>query len=610
MAIINNRVTEDGDVLIIQPEVPIIGLLSLYNFVDTTDGEVQTDYFRKEFRYSTNGGVTYSEWIELSLLNISNVTITKYNQFFIEYRYTRIGNTPEIDLEFDDILVSGTFEELPYPIYNTTNFKKFFQVNDINVFGWALNVLEKLYQTGILPEYVVRNRGNNNLEDEDFIVYFNTITHYFALIVYFARQFRDISQSPLLLEEFLRQKGIELGNITTNEKIDVYNDYLTQFKQRGTSDMMKKATPTNIDGELLRLLRYSDPEEFIMALLRPKETGWCIGYSSPTWPGTGHMINLVKGYEYTEEVVDLDKYPLKNLSYIYVEDNALKISSVLAGNSAGISYIEDETKKIVVSPNLDYEISFMIKTDALDNDLIFAIKGYDSSGNNINFMSAKLGGSSNYFVNSKPLPIVNQYYWVRGILYNKDKTADIDDYCFPEGNNLKFGSEDTRYIVPVILLNNTTISTSDNFWIKDIKIRPLQIPFTQGQLGIHDIVMGYVVNNNPEKSVIELEEFMKNFMINADSFLKVRYTNKVVYFEPSTVSSDGVLSIYNNEKGTYLDFYDQNNTTLIQRVNIYNRVKEGVDLSLYSSIVAGTYTLRLSNTDTLYKTLTEKLIVV
>lgn len=610
MAIIQNRVTEEGDVLIIQPEVPIIGLLSLYNFVDTTVGETQTDYFRKEFRYSTNGGVTYSDWMELNLISIESVLITKYNQFFIEYRYTRVGITPEIDLEFQNILVSGTFEELPYPTYNSTYFKQFFEVNNINVFGWALNVLEKLYQTGIIPEYVVRNQGNNNLEDEDFIVYFNTITHYFAIIVYYARQYRDISQSTFILEEFLRQKQIELGNLTVNEKIDVYNDYLTQFKQRGTSKVVSKATPANIDGEMLRLLRYSDPEEFIMALLRPKETGWCIGTSSPTWSGTENMINLIKGYEYTEEVIDLTKYPLKDSENISIEDGSMKISSVAAGGSSGISYIEDETKKITVSPNLDYEISFMIKTDALDNNLIFALKGYDISENNINFISVKLGSSSNYFVNSRPLIKTGQYYWVRGILYNKDKTVDVNDYCFPDGNNLKFGSADTRYIVPVILLNNTTISTSDSFWIKDIKIRPLQTPFTQGQLGIHDIVMGYVVNNNPEKSVVELEEFMKNFMINADSFLKVRYMNKVVYFEPSTVSSDGVLSIYNNEKGTYLDFYDQNNTTLIQRVNVYNRVKEEIDLSLYSSIVAGTYTLRLSNSDTLYKTLTDKLIVV
>lgn len=610
MAIIDNRVTEEGDVLIIKPEVPIIGLLSLYNFVDTTVGESATDYFKKEFRYSTNGGITYSSWAELTLLNIENVSITKFNQFIIEYRYTRVGDTPLVDLTFENILVSGTFESLPYHTYNSTYFKQFFEVNNINVFGWALNVLEKLYQTGILPEYVVRNRGNNNLEDEDFIVYFNTITHYFAIIVYYARQFRDISQTPFILEEFLRQKQIELGNLTINEKIDVYNDYLTQFKQRGTSEVVNKATPTNIDGELLRLLRYSDPEEFIMALLRPKETGWCIGTSSPTWSGTENMINLIKGYEFSDDVLDLSKYPLTNTSHILFEDGAIKITGVPAGEVAGISYLEDSSKPIVVSTNQDYEISFWVKTSSLDNNLIFAIKGYDANMLNINFSSAKVNGSNNFLVNSKKLPMANQYYWVRGILYNIDKTVNIDDYCFPLGNNLKFSSVNTRYIVPIILLDNQTASVSGDMWVKNVKIRPLQIPFTQGQLGIHDIVMGYVVNHNPDKSITELEEFIKNFMINADSFLKVRYTNKVVYFEPSTVSSDGVLSIYNNEKGIYLDFYDQNNTTLIQRVNVYNRVKEEIDLSLYSSIVAGTYTLRLSNQDTLYKTLTEKLIVV
>src|SRR5690554_6466361 len=135
MAIIENKVTAEGDVLIIKPEVPVVGLVSLLNFVDTTVNESATDYFLKEFRYSVDAGITFSSWIELTLPNIQSVSISKENQFVIEYRYTRVGNAPEVDLEFEDILVSGEIEELPYPIYKSTYFDDFFNVNDINVYG-------------------------------------------------------------------------------------------------------------------------------------------------------------------------------------------------------------------------------------------------------------------------------------------------------------------------------------------------------------------------------------------------------------------------------------------------------------------------------------------
>ena len=213
MAVIENGSTEAGDVLIIRPEVPIVGLISLYQFVDTTVNETETDYFRKEFRYSVDGGTTFNSWTELTLVNIQAVEITKYNQFVIEYRYTRVGETPDTTISFEDILVSGDISAIEYPVYTKTPFSDFFSMNDINVFGWALNVLEKLYRKGmILPDYIQRADNNSNLEDEDFIVYWNSITHFFAIIVYFARQFENFETNEILLEEFLKNKDLAFSD--------------------------------------------------------------------------------------------------------------------------------------------------------------------------------------------------------------------------------------------------------------------------------------------------------------------------------------------------------------------------------------------------------------
>jgi len=525
MAIIDNRVTEEGDVLIIKPEVPIIGILSLLNFVDTTQNESPSDYFLKEFRYSENGGIIFSDWIELTNLNISNIVITKYNQFIIEYRYTRVGDAPEVELEFDDILVSGTFEDLPYPIYNTTFFKDFFEVNDINVFGWALNVLEKLYLKGILPEYIVRGENlNNNLEDEDFIVFWNAITHYFAILVYYARQFKDISQIPSLLEQFLLNRGIELGNATAEDSIYIFNNLIDQFRLRGTSSIInKKSDGFTIDGEFLRLIWFNAPEEFIFALLRSDEVGWCISKSSPMWNGTENMINLIKGYEFTKEVIDLTKYPLINSGLISISGDDMVVDNIPASETGGIYQDGDDSKKIIISPDLDYEISFFVKVDNLSTPITFELKGYDNVGGHINLESVKSGASSNSFFIRKTLKIVDQFYWVRGILYNQNKSTDGNDYIFPEGNNLR-STANLKYIVPNILLDNSLgggVSGSMN--LTNIKIRPLNTPFTRGQLGLNNIILSYLINNNSEYNVTKIEDITKNSLINATNFLKINY---------------------------------------------------------------------------------------
>ncbi len=126
MAIVENKVTEEGDVLVIKTEYPVVGLVSLTQFVDTTVNEDTENYFSKQFRYSLDGGVTYSDWTELNLENIQSIEITKYDTFVIEYKYIRVGDESSVELEFDDILVSGEEEDLPYPVYDKTYFKQFF----------------------------------------------------------------------------------------------------------------------------------------------------------------------------------------------------------------------------------------------------------------------------------------------------------------------------------------------------------------------------------------------------------------------------------------------------------------------------------------------------
>lgn len=526
MAIIENRVTEDGDVLIIKPEIPIVGLISLTQFVDTTVNESETDYFLKEFRFSQDGGLNFSDWIELNISNLQSLVISKFDSFIIEYRYTRVGSSVELDLEFEDILVSGEVEDLPFPSFNSSYFSKFFNVNNINIFGWAINVLEKIYSKGlILPDFYERGNGFSNIEDEDFIAYWNSITHLFAIIVYYARQFEDIKVNNVLLEEFLKSKDLILPkDLNPSDTLYLYENYINEYNKRGTLSIIdQKEEGSNIDGELIRLIDHKISEELIFCLFQNFESGWCIGKSSPTWKGTEFIKNIRKGYEFQNEVLDLDKYPLINDSYLSIVDDKLVISNSLpSGNSSGIGYVSgNEDFKITIDPKEDYEISFFIKQSSLQAGINFGCNVWDVNDNLLSFKKSTEDSNSNYFIQNYTLKISNQFYMIRGILRNKDFVFDSSDKLnLGSGNNLKFPSTANK-IIPI--LTYTANGVSSEISIYGLVIRPLKLNFSRGQLGLRNLLYLLSVNNNDAYSNKQLKNIIQNKLLPYNCFLKLNF---------------------------------------------------------------------------------------
>ena len=102
MAIVENKATEYGDVILIKADVPIVGLITLTSFTDTVINETASKFFKKEFRYSTDG-INFGPWIALTNANVAAVNITAHTVFMVEYRYTRIGSDPtgQPALEFE-----------------------------------------------------------------------------------------------------------------------------------------------------------------------------------------------------------------------------------------------------------------------------------------------------------------------------------------------------------------------------------------------------------------------------------------------------------------------------------------------------------------------------
>ena len=145
----------------------------------------------------------------------------------------------------------------------------------------------------------------------------------------------------------------------------------------------------------------------------------------------------------------------------------------------------------MVDPQVDYEITFQIRQiNLIDGGIYAGCQGYDEEGNLRSLKNVNTGGDSLYSFTNINLPIENRWYFIRIIVFNKDKNLAISDYegktnLLGATNNLKM-TEKIRKIVPIITLYKRNASLSNVFlYIKDLKIHPL--------------VFGYSIEPNGEK---------------------------------------------------------------------------------------------------------------
>jgi hypothetical protein len=497
MAIVGNIASEVGDIIRIKTDIPIIGIVSLYSFVDDVTGETGIKYFDKSFRYSVDGGLNFTTWFELTTINIQSIVVKRKDQFIIDYKYVRTGTDSTGDLSFNQLTLSGDFQELPYPVYTRSVFNLFFDVNDVNVLGWSLNVLEKLYNRGIIPDYITRKWEEINpiSSDADFIAFFNSFTHFFAIIVYYARQYGDIANNNILLSKFLESLGLYLNqNISEPHLQYLFANYTTEFRKRGTSAIVSLGDNNTPNGELLRLINYVFPNEFIFALLEPHATGWCLGKSSPSYNSTRQCENMIKGYEMYNGFKDIAKYPVSpNSSVLSVDPpSTLTIIEGMPNTITGIYPLAfDPTKAINVSQTENYEVIIKIRQDGSDLQLNFGCKFYDIDGVELLGYNLLSKTDSNFFFSSQRLPLSNHDYLISGILFNVNtdpNIGDINDLSLNigYGGHLKI-PKGTTYVMP-FFYNYLASSTTGAVTFTDFKIRPLHFNFTLGKLGLKRIL--------------------------------------------------------------------------------------------------------------------------
>lgn len=409
-------------------------------------------------------------------------------------------------------------------IYNKTVFKRFFEKNDPAVLAWADNVLSKISGTGILPTFIKK-------DSEDFQVFWGSICHLFALVVIYSRQYNQIDTNKILFELFIENRGLVTNEITTLEQMQyLFDNYVNEYRKRGRMDIVSKEGV--ILGELLRLIQYGELDEFIFALLMPRDTGWTLGYSSPTWNRTDTVLNISKGYEMTESVTDLSKYPLINPTGVVIvndtdnDGNPIKVMSFVGNTLTGISSAEDKSKLLTISEDLAYQIQFKIKVSSTtDQKIHFGVQTYDELQRPISCVEAfTISGQSpiesNNFVKNIDggtgnlnFPIPNIYYQCTGTISKVNRSFSEEvKLNFPYGRGLKFQTG-AKYLGLELTQDRTTVTNAiSGIYIYDIKIKPIYLPFNQGYLGEKNVIASYFKNNSLSSNNT-VKQFIETYLI-------------------------------------------------------------------------------------------------
>jgi hypothetical protein len=120
----------------------------------------------------------------------------------------------------------------------------------------------------------------------------------------------------------------------------------------------------------------------------------------------------------------------------------------------------------------------------------------------------------------QPINILNKAgikYRMNGCLKAFDSNITNLSLNFYTGRALKM-PENVCFINPRFY---STGATGANIKIHDFKVRPSSLPFSRGQLGIKNIIVSYLKNNNG-KTIDKIKDFIVNKLIPYKSFFKIK----------------------------------------------------------------------------------------
>lgn len=286
MILKDNICTQIGDTIFFET-TPIWGMMRQFSSLsEDIIGQNSNRYFEKDFRYSYDGGIIYSSWKTLDESELSNVFQDWLNQnqnllsagldeksdLKIQFKYKRVGTDDSGELILNGITLNGYFlyREFDFKTIDNSIFSDIIH-NNIDLFNLTMNLTNKMYEVGVVPNYIERKQEdeNNLLQDRDYIDLWKAVAEFYSMIFLYALRFTNIYWQKDLLCEYLAQKGIFLCNcddIIEMQKIS--QNFYDEIRVRGTSEIFKPKRFKNLVGQIKK---YYGPNGWIMSQNNPLE---------------------------------------------------------------------------------------------------------------------------------------------------------------------------------------------------------------------------------------------------------------------------------------------------------------------------------------------------
>lgn len=467
--------------------------------------------------------------------------------------------------------------------FNKSIFKRYFEYNDANVLAWAENVLNKISKGNAAPKYLIRDDQDLS-RSTDFSDTFRPVTVFFAYFVILARQFENFKDNSYLSDKYLLNKGqYTCGDEELDQLLYLIQNSINVRAKRGGLGMMQdsfydsntedsdSSLGSSVKGELLRLLCDEDSDFFKLGVAKPEFNSHNTTGNNFEFRGVTGRYDLNLAYENTEDVLDLSSYPLINEAYVdvvsYQGKEVIEIEGVPIGEVSGIG-ADVESKRIVIDPDLNFEITFQVSQDITRENITFGCRVFDIDGNELSMLSIETGANWKNFFETRRLNHANKLYLVRGIIYNRNKDLLSEEEAklnIGFGRNLKF-PEGAVSIIPYVVMDNNfgddSDSESDTFdseseswtdsydsdpsiYIWNLKVTPI-IPHARCYIDNKRFIDVIAVNNNGRNNLIQLKDILRRYFIPYNTAFEVVYL-------PLIPSSGGTVgSFILLEDGFYL----------------------------------------------------------
>ena len=506
--ILHNQFSEIGDSAIVKMGEPVVGITSLYGYLDETYGETEERYFVREFKYS-NDGVVYSEWKELNSYELQALEIVNNRIFDIQVRYTRQGMDSSGLLKFIGITIQAKYIEIVNPpSYQSSFLSQFFDFNDPKVLKWAINVLKKVYEPGIVPSFIERT--------DDFVVFWGIVTHWFAIQVHYARQYENLGSNSTLLREYLNQRGlITNSGLTVDQMANMLERIFEIFRKRGSLTGVM-----GLDSEFRKILEFVIGNEFIFCNSEKQKISWFMNQSSPVYRGNRLLTNSVKGYDFFD-VTDISKYPVTGGVSLSSDDDdggSYLIVELDSVEQRGLSEVGNIDKCILVDSRLDYEIfvKFEIPSGSTVDGFLFGVRGYNNFEDPMQEVDiVSVSGDGDEFISAGDNVVLGEMeYALRGCLYGYNQEGIVGNYSklsVYKGRNLIMPIA-TKSIIPYLLFTG-----SGEVWVKSVQVRPMMTKFSLGFVGLNSLALFWGQNNSGSLSELELTRRVDTYLIPAET---------------------------------------------------------------------------------------------